>query len=84
MLKSLFVNSTILISFLYLGNQILKKEKINLNSKLQEKILLGSLLGITGCVLMFYSIQLSEDSIMDFRSIAMIISSKKIYYYEYS
>ena len=41
MLKSLFVNSTILISFLYLGNQILKKEKVNLNSKLQEKILLG-------------------------------------------
>ncbi|MBU3088191.1 diguanylate cyclase [Clostridium gasigenes] len=75
MLKSLFVNSTILISFLYLGNQILKKEKINLNSKLQEKILLGSLLGITGCVLMFYSIQLSEDSIMDFRTITMIISS---------
>ncbi|MBU3137666.1 diguanylate cyclase [Clostridium gasigenes] len=75
MLKSLFVNSTILISFLYLGNQILKKEKVNLNSKLQEKILLGSLLGITGCVLMFYSIHLSENSIMDFRTITMIISS---------
>ena len=44
MLKSLFVNSTILISFLYLGNQILKKEKVNLNSKLQEKILLGVLI----------------------------------------
>ena len=75
MLKSLFVNSTILISFLYLGSQILKKEQLNLNSKIQIKILLGLLLGFSGCVLMFYSIQLSENSIMDFRIITMIISS---------
>ena len=54
---------------------MLQKEQLNLNSKVQTKISLGVLLGFTGCVLMFYSIQLSENSIMDFRIITMLISS---------
>lgn len=74
MLNSLFVNASILISFLYLGSQLFKNKKINSKSELKTKISVGILFGLTGCVLMFNGIDLSNNMIMDFRIIALIIS----------
>ncbi|WML34242.1 diguanylate cyclase [Clostridium sp. OS1-26] len=75
MINSLFVNASILISFLYLGSQLLKNKKINPKSDLKTKILVGILSGLSGCVLMFNGIDLSHNMIMDFRIIALILSS---------
>lgn len=75
MLNSLFVNASILISFLYLGSQLLKNKKINSKSDLKTKIFVGILFGLNGCVLMFNGINLSHNMVMDFRIIALMISS---------
>ncbi|MBU5333850.1 diguanylate cyclase [Anaerocolumna aminovalerica] len=74
MLNSLFVNASILISFLYLGSQLFRNKKINSKSNLKTKISVGVLFGLTGWVLMFNGIDLSNNMIMDFRIIALIIS----------
>lgn len=75
MLNSLFVNASILITFLYLGSQLFKNKKINSKSNLKTIISIGVLFGLSGCVLMFNGINLSENMIMDFRIIALILSS---------
>lgn len=75
MLNSLFVNASILISFLYLGSQLFKNQKINSKSDLKTIISIGVLFGLNGCLLMFNGINLSDNMLMDFRIIALIISS---------
>lgn len=75
MLNSLFVNASILISFLYFGSQLFKSKKINSKSDLKTKMLIGILFGLTGWLLMFNGINLSNNMVMDFRIIALIISA---------
>jgi diguanylate cyclase len=75
MLNLLFVNASILISFLYLVSQLFKNKKVNSKSDLFTKIFLGIVYGINGCVLMFNGINLSQNVVMDFRIISLIISS---------
>ncbi|HWT73864.1 MAG TPA: diguanylate cyclase [Mobilitalea sp.] len=75
MLNSLIINASILISFLYLGSQLLTNKKINSKSDLKTKVSIGILYGLTGCLLMINGIDMSNNMIMDFRIIAMNISS---------
>lgn len=75
MINLLFVNASILISFLYLVSQLFKNNKINSDSDLITKISIGILYGLSGCVLMFNGINLSQNMVMDFRIISLIISS---------
>ncbi len=74
MLNSLFVNAAILISFIYLGSQLFRNHQINSQSDVKTKIATGILFGLTGCLLMVNSIDLSENMVMDFRAIALIVS----------
>lgn len=74
MLNSLFVNASILISFLYFGSQLFENKKINSKADLKTIISIGALFGLNGCLLMFNGINLSDNMIMDFRIIALIIS----------
>ncbi|MDF2989164.1 MAG: diguanylate cyclase [Eubacterium sp.] len=74
MLNSLFVNASILISFLYFGSQLFKNKNINSKSDLKTKMSIGVLFGVTGCLLMFNGIDMSNNMIMDFRIIALIIA----------
>jgi len=75
MLKSLFVNATMLISFIYLVSQLLREEELNINNKIKIKISLGLLTGLSGCALIFYGINLSNNTIIDFRVISVMIAS---------
>ncbi len=75
MLNSLFVNASILISFLYFGSQLFTNKKIDAQSNLKTKLAVGALFGLTGCLLMFNGIDLSNNMIMDFRLIALIVST---------
>lgn len=75
MLNSLFVNASILISFLYLGSRLFTVEKFKSKSDLNTKLLTGVIFGLTGCLLMFNAIILSNNMIMDFRIMALMISS---------
>ncbi|GFZ32248.1 GGDEF domain-containing protein [Clostridium zeae] len=77
MISLLFVNATILISFIFLGNQLFQNKNINLTThvSIKDKLLLGFITGLAGCVLIFYSITISDSIHLDFRIIAMIIAS---------
>ncbi|GFP74570.1 GGDEF domain-containing protein [Clostridium fungisolvens] len=77
MISLLFVNATILISFIFLGNQLFQNRNINLSCDLsiKDKLLLGLITGLAGCVLVFYSITIYDKIHLDLRIIAMIISS---------
>ena len=74
MINLLFVNASILISCLYLVSNLFKDTEVNSKSDLITKISIGILYGITGCILMFNGINLSQNMIMDFRIISLIIS----------
>ncbi|WP_333558427.1 LytS/YhcK type 5TM receptor domain-containing protein, partial [Clostridium beijerinckii] len=75
MLKLLFANAAMLISFLYLGSQMLNDEFIKSNSKIKVKLCFGILSGLSGCILIFYGINLTQNTIIDFRIIPVIIAS---------
>lgn len=75
MIRDLFLNSTILVTFITIGNQFLKQYDFNTPDALQLKILRGVLNGLLGCILMFYSVNIEPNLIIDFRNIAIIISS---------
>ncbi len=75
MLNSLLVNASILITFIYLGSQLFQNKKIKSESRTGIKITTGLLFGLTGCLLMFNGIDLTDNMLMDFRIIALIISA---------
>lgn len=76
MLQDLFVNSTILITFISLGNQyFFRKNTLNNNKDINSNIKLGIFFGILGCFLMIYSVKVNATVIVDLRNIAIIISA---------
>lgn len=75
MVSMLFINATILISFLALVSQLFKDIKIDSHLKLSMKIIFGILNGACGCILMFYTIPISGKTLMDLRIITLSISA---------
>lgn len=74
MINSLFVNASILITFLCLSNPFFKDTLVSIKSNIKVKFAIGTILGICGCVLMFNGVSLSDNMFMDFRVLALIIS----------
>ncbi len=74
MLNALFVNASILITFLYLGSQLYVSDMTHPTSDKKTHIAFGIMFGICGCILMFNGIHLTEHMLMDFRILALIIS----------
>lgn len=75
MLKDLFINATILITFISLGNQLLKNSTLSPSSPLIIRIVFGGLAGTFGCILMLFSMSVSPNIIFDFRNFPIIIAS---------
>ncbi|GAA0722083.1 diguanylate cyclase [Clostridium malenominatum] len=75
MIRDLFINGAILISFISLGNQFLKDRDINVKSSLKVKILCGIATGFLGCILMMYSVKVYKNVIVDFRTLGILLAS---------
>lgn len=76
MLHDLFINATIMITFITLGNQFfLKHRELDQYSSTHLKILFGLINGILGCVLMIYSVDVVPNVIVDFRNMPIILAS---------
>ncbi|MTI47472.1 GGDEF domain-containing protein [Sporosalibacterium faouarense] len=74
MIKSLFINTTILISFITVGSQFFKDAPLNGKTILKKRIATALGCGILGCILMIFGIQVTDTStILDLRHIAIII-----------
>lgn len=74
MFKDLFVNTTIIISFLFLYLHIFKSHLLSKNSGLVIKFLFGVAFGILGYILMKFGIHIG-NTFIDFRHIPVIIVS---------
>lgn len=74
MINSLFVNASILITFLCLSNPFFKDTIVSIKSDMKVKFTIGLILGICGCLLMFNGVSLADNILMDFRILALIIS----------
>lgn len=75
MIQDLFVNSTILISFISLSQQLLRDKGLNRSSPLYMKVLAGLTTGFLGILLMLFSVNVNGNILIDFRYIPIIIVS---------
>jgi diguanylate cyclase len=72
MLSNLFVNATILVSFIFIGSQ-LHRAGNKFNTSLVGKLLTGFLGGILGIILILYSIRVHNETLVDFRFIPIVL-----------
>ncbi len=70
-IRGLFVNMTILTSFIMFGNMIMYDKFVG--KSLKSNITYGILSGIFGCLLMLFSVRISNQVILDFRYIPVIM-----------
>ena len=72
LLEDLFINMTILISFISLGSQLIKRYKFE---EMRSKITIGLISGGLGILLMIFSVKVNNSTIIDFRNIATIMAA---------
>lgn len=75
MLRDIFINGTILISFIFISSQVFKKTFLNLSLSYKNKFFFGLTHGILGIILMLFTIRINPEVIMDFRHIPILIAS---------
>lgn len=75
MVRELFVNGSILIASISMGSQIFKETGLTIAKSLKSKILEGLTAGILGVVLMYFSISYNNMLVVDFRSLAVVLSA---------
>ena len=75
MLRDLFINGTILISFIFIISQIFKKILLNLSLSFKDKFLFGLAQGILGIILMLFTIQITPEVFMDLRHIPILLAA---------
>ena len=75
MLRDLFINGTILISFIFISSQIFKKNYLNLSMSYKYKFFFGLTQGILGIILMLFTINVTSKVMMDFRHIAILLAA---------
>lgn len=78
MLLSFFQNACILIAFLSIIQHFLRDKNIFEDSSLNRKIIFGFCNGILGIILMINSVQITNDVIIDFRYIPILLAA--LYY----
>jgi diguanylate cyclase len=74
-LRDLFINSTILIAFIFMNSQIFKKNFLNLSVSYKDKFFFGLTQGVLGIILMLFTIKITPEVIMDFRHIPILLSA---------
>lgn len=74
MLKIIFTNITILLSFLFIIGQVLNHYPLEQDSSVRHKTFIGAIFGIMGIVLMMFTFKITEFIVFDLRNIAIICS----------
>jgi diguanylate cyclase len=65
----------ILISFISLGSQLVKRYNFEESYDLKTKIIIGLISGSLGILLMMFGLKVNNNTILDFRNIATIMSA---------
>lgn len=74
-MQDLFLNGTILISFVAVFNQFIRDLDFTPTSNIKFRLLGGVICGLLGCILMIFSVEVIPGVIVDFRSISIILAS---------
>lgn len=74
-MQDLFLNGTILISFVALVNQFIRDLDFSPASNIKLRLIGGVISGILGCILMIFSVEVMPGVIVDFRNIAIVLAS---------
>lgn len=73
MLRDLFVNTTIILSFIFVGGQLLRDKPLKSIFSFWQKCLIGIFTGILGILLMHFGVHI-EDIMLDLRYLAVILA----------
>ncbi|WP_265938454.1 GGDEF domain-containing protein [Bacillus thuringiensis] len=73
MLRDLFVNTTIIISFIFVGGQLLRDKPLKEEFSFLQKCVIGIFTGILGVLLMHFGVHI-EDIMLDLRYLAVILA----------
>lgn len=75
MVKDYIVNAAVLVAFLSIVFQFFRSSGISPSSPLKFRVLWGGIFGLLGVMLMFFSINLPNNMIIDFRYLSIILSA---------
>lgn len=73
MLRDLFVNTTIIISFIFVGGQLLRDKPLKEEFSFLQKCVIGIFTGILGVLLMHFGVHI-EDIMLDLCYLAVILA----------
>ncbi|PEC56142.1 GGDEF domain-containing protein [Bacillus cereus] len=73
MVRDLFVNTTIILSFIFVGGQILRDRPLKGEFSLWQKCVVGMLTGVLSVLLMHFGVHI-EDIMLDLRYLAVILA----------
>ena len=69
-----FINLTIIASFLVLRGESTRKDYVSNLAYWQKELLLGTIVGVLGCLLMISSLQVANNTVVDLRYLAVVIA----------
>ncbi|MGH4051441.1 MAG: diguanylate cyclase [Clostridium sp.] len=75
MLRDLFINGMILISFIFINSQVFKRIFLNLSLSYKQKFFFGLSHGILGIILMLFTVRITPVVILDFRHIPILLAA---------
>ena len=75
MLRDLFINMAIGISFISIISQLIKKYEIGNSSSTRIKIMTGVVTGLLGIIIMIFSVNVGGNTILDFRNVIIALSA---------
>lgn len=73
MLQELFVNACILITTIFITSQIFRNSGINPKSRVEVRTMFGVFGGLSACILIYFSIDITSEVVLDFRDICLIL-----------
>ena len=73
--RELFINACIFVTVTFIGSQFFMGTGLNSGSSMKVKVRAGIVGGILGVILMFFSVEIPPNGIIDLRHIATIISA---------
>ncbi|MDA1762458.1 GGDEF domain-containing protein [Bacillus cereus] len=73
MLRDLFVNTTIILSFIFVGGQLLRDKPLKEGFSFGQKCIVGIFTGILGILLMYFGVHV-DTILLDLRYLAVILA----------
>ncbi len=75
MLRDLFINMLIEISFISIVSQLIKKYEIGSSSSTKIKVATGIITGILGITIMLFGVNVDDNTILDFRNVVLALAA---------